>query len=78
MRQLTLDQKDASPFEAVISMTQLRVAYAAVRANKGAAGIDGVSVEAYGKDLDRELTNLAEEVREWRYRPRPVKRVRIP
>lgn len=76
--QLTLDQRDASLFEENISLSRLHAAYKAVKRNGGAAGIDGVSVEAFGENLDAELERLAQEVREWRYRPNPVKRVAIP
>jgi group II intron reverse transcriptase/maturase len=78
MKQLTLDQKDTSLFEETISLTQLHTAYAAVRANRGAPGIDGVTIEAFGDNLAEELTTLAQEVREWHYEPSPVRRVRIP
>jgi len=37
-----------------------------------------VSVEDFGKGLDEELRALSRELQDWRYRPSPVKRVRIP
>lgn len=54
-------------------------AYACCRANKGAAGIDGQSfeeVEAYG--VERWLGELAQALKEERYRPEAVRRVYIP
>jgi len=50
-----------------------------VRANKGAPGVDGVSirdVEAAG--VQPFLEELAVDLRSGRYRPRPLRRVRIP
>lgn len=43
-----------------------------------ASGIDGVTVEAYGKDLERNVYNLVERLKTKAYRPQPVKRVYIP
>lgn len=63
MKQLNLDQKDASPFEQMLSMEQLCAAFKAVRANKGAPGIDGTSVDAFEENLNVELEQLAKEVR---------------
>jgi group II intron reverse transcriptase/maturase len=78
MPQLTLDQRDSSLFEETISITRLRAAFAAVKANRGAAGTDQVTVEVFGENLDAELELLSREVREWRYKPNPVRRVSIP
>lgn len=78
MDQLNLEHKGEKLFEQISCVGQLKVAYKAVRANKGAPGIDDVSVEDYGRELEEELSKLSEEVREWTYRPNPVKRVRIP
>ncbi len=57
----------------------LEHAYACCRANKGAAGMDGMDfkdIEAYG--VDRWLGELAEELRQKTYQPQPVRRVWIP
>jgi RNA-directed DNA polymerase len=54
-------------------------AYALAEANGGAPGVDGVTfaeIEAAG--LEGWLAKLAEELRERRYRPQPVRRVLIP
>ena len=54
-------------------------AWAAVRRNNGAPGIDKITlgqVEEYG--VDRLLGELASELREGRYRPLPARRVYIP
>ena len=57
----------------------LRRAWAAVRSNNGAPGIDKITlagVEEYG--IDRLLGELASELKEGRYRPLPARRVYIP
>ena len=54
-------------------------AWQRVRANRGAAGVDGetlAAVEAYG--VERMLDGLARDLRAGSYRPAPVRRVEIP
>jgi group II intron reverse transcriptase/maturase len=43
-----------------------------------ASGIDGVSWQDYGKQLDENLANLVERMKAKRYKPQPAKRVYIP
>ena len=43
-----------------------------------AAGIDGVTKEEYGKNLEENLDNLAGKLRKKSYRPKPARRVEIP
>jgi RNA-directed DNA polymerase len=50
-----------------------------VRANKGAPGVDGVSIDAVEESGVRVfLEELAAQLRSGRYRPRPLRRVHIP
>lgn len=57
----------------------LRRAWQEVRANAGAAGVDGQSISDIERSgVDGFLAGLATELREGRYRPRPVRRVLIP
>ena len=68
-----------SLWDKIHRMDVLREAYRRCRQNRGAAGVDGVtftSIEARG--LEQWLGNLAEELREGRYRPQPLLRVWIP
>ena len=54
-------------------------AWQEVRANAGAAGVDGQSIRAIERSgVEGFLGELATELREGRYRPRPVRRVLIP
>ena len=57
----------------------LQVAWAQVRKNRGAAGIDQqtlAEIEALG--VDRFLAEIAQALRDKTYRPQPVRRVEIP
>jgi RNA-directed DNA polymerase len=56
----------------------LKAAWRKVRANKGAAGVDGQSLERFAAREELYLTELATALREGSYRPQPVKRVDIP
>ncbi|WP_220449610.1 group II intron reverse transcriptase/maturase [Nonomuraea longispora] len=66
-------------FDKVCRRDVLQRAWAAVRRNDGAPGIDKTTlaqVEEYG--VDRLLDEVAAELRERRYRPLPARRVLIP
>ena len=67
-----------SLIDKVYRPTTLAAAWERVKANRGAAGVDGQSVAAFGAHVERYLTELARELKEGRYRPQPVKRVEIP
>jgi RNA-directed DNA polymerase len=67
-----------SLIDKVYRIENLEKAYKAVRANNGAPGIDGVTVEAYGQNLQEELNQLHHELKTGMYEPKPVLRVEIP
>ena len=56
----------------------LRAAFALVKANRGAAGVDHVSIERYASDLDANLERLSESLRSGTYRPQAIRRHFIP
>ena len=62
----------------VYSERNLRAAYEKVLRNDGAAGVDHITAEEYGRDLDKNLKKLAEELRLGLYRPQAILRVWIP
>src|SRR5437773_5734907 len=62
----------------VLDLRRLRAAYEAVRSNRGEPGVDGVTVEAFGEQLEANLAALVVELRAKTYRPQPVRRVLIP
>jgi len=55
----------------------LKVCYGDLKKKKS-LGIDGVSVEEYGENLEENIKDLAVRMRAWEYKPSPVKRVYIP
>ncbi len=61
----------------VYDRRNLRRAWERVRKNKGAGGVDGVTIARFEENLDRYLDVLHRQLKEGRYRPRPVKRVEI-
>ncbi len=67
-----------SLFERICSIEELELAFKAVRRNKGAPGIDGITIDDFEKRLPQELTRLKNELESWTYRPSPVRRVEIP
>ena len=56
----------------------LQAAWKRVRRNKGAPGIDGVTVEEFEIHAEKEMTRLEKELRDGSYEPLPVRRVMIP
>lgn len=67
-----------SLMDKVCAPNTLALAWERVRANRGAAGVDGQSVERFGAKAGAYLAELAEELRGGTYRPEAVKRVEIP
>jgi RNA-directed DNA polymerase len=67
-----------SLMDKVYAPKTLALAWERVRANKGAAGVDGQSVERFAAGAETYLAELSRELREGSYRPQPVKRVDIP
>src|SRR5947209_18651374 len=66
-------------FDKVARSDVMWQAWSDVRANKGASGVDGVSIEAIeDAGVGVFLEQLAAELRAGRYRPQPLRRVHIP
>jgi group II intron reverse transcriptase/maturase len=53
-------------------------AWRAVRRNRGAAGIDKVSIQMFEQNLDANLARLMRELKQRTYEPLPARRVYIP
>ena len=62
----------------ILSRENMNQAYQKVKANKGAAGIDEVTVEELNKYIKANWVSIKEQIVSRTYRPQPVKRVRIP
>src|SRR5882672_3361095 len=67
-----------SLIDKVIRPATLEAAWQRVARNKGAAGVDGQSVERFAYQSERYLLELHTELKAGTYRPSPVKRVDIP
>src|SRR5580698_10602448 len=59
-------------------VTTLRAAFTAVKTNRGAAGVDHVSIERYASDLDANLERLSASLRMGTYQPQAIRRHFIP
>lgn len=64
------------PFD--ISQDVVREAYRRVKANHGAAGVDGESIEEFEKDLEGNLYKVWNRMSSGSYHPPPVRVVEIP
>jgi RNA-directed DNA polymerase len=69
-------KSQVKPFE--ISKAMVWEAYHRVKANKGSAGVDGVTIEQYEQDLKNNLFKLWNRLSSGSYFPPPVKAVPIP
>ena len=67
---------EAKPFD--IPKREVWEAFKKVRANQGAAGVDGQTVEAFEADLASSLYKLWNRMSSGSYHPAPVRRVMIP
>jgi len=66
----------AKPFN--IPKREVWEAYKRVRANQGAAGVDGQSIAEFEQDLSNNLYKLWNRLSSGSYFPLPVRRVDIP
>lgn len=65
-------------FNSITSIDALRSAWHKVRSNGGGPGGDGVTLETFGRDIDRRLAVLALSLANRRYQPGPLRRFSIP
>jgi RNA-directed DNA polymerase len=67
-----------SLIDKVWAVRNLEASYRKVAANRGAAGIDHVTVERYADHLETNLSTLSEQLRNGSYRPQAIRRTYIP
>ena len=67
---------EARPF--CIAKREVWEAYKQVKANRGAAGVDGQSIEDFDRDLSKNLYRIWNRMSSGSYFPPPVRRVDIP
>ena len=64
--------------EEVCERENCKQAWARVKANKGSAGVDGMTVQELPEHLKQHWPAIREQLRNGTYGPQPVKRVEIP
>ena len=72
------EQGGADLLERILDRDNLNRAYKRVRANKGAPGIDGMTIEDALPWLREHREELLENIRQGKYKPQPVRRKEIP
>jgi len=77
-RALKQDEAKQELLEAVLASDNLARAWKRVKSNKGAPGIDGVTVEDWPAHVREHWPALREQIEQGRYRPQAVRRVEIP
>jgi RNA-directed DNA polymerase len=69
---------DLISVESVVTRENMLRAWKQVKANKGAFGIDGISIEEFPKYARENWDGMKQSLLEGEYQPSPVKRVEIP
>jgi RNA-directed DNA polymerase len=64
--------------EAALTRQNLQAAWKRVKANKGAAGVDGLDIEQTARMLQTRWPQIRQDLLAGQYRPQPVRRVMIP
>ena len=64
--------------EKILSRDNMFAALDKVKANKGAGGIDGISVDEIDQYLKENWVDIRDKIRRRKYKPKPVRRVEIP
>lgn len=67
-----------SLIDKVYAERTLQLAWEKVQFNAGACGVDGITVDHFGKDSQVRLLAVKEHIKQGVYQPKPVKRVMIP
>ena len=62
----------------ILSKENLNKAYLQVYRNKGASGVDGVTVDELKQYLKENKEEILTKIRQRKYKPQPVRRVKIP
>ena len=75
---LSIKEDKRDLFERLCNTRHLKAGFKAVKRNGGAAGIDGITIKEFGKDLIKEIEKLSKELETWEYQSQPVRRVEIP
>lgn len=77
-RNLTHRTTPSSLLRQIAAKPALFQAWRKVKANRGAAGIDAISIQAFARDLDANLAELSRNLFDGTYEPLPSRYVQIP
>jgi len=72
------DPQEPTMMERILAPENLAEAWKRVKANKGAPGIDGMTIEAFPAFCRKHWSRIRQAIEEGSYRPAPVRRVFIP
>ena len=78
MSEIRKVETDMELLEKVLSKENLNNAYKQVYKNKGASGVDGVTVEELFSYIKEHKEEILRKIRNRKYKPQPVRRVYIP
>lgn len=73
-----LKHKLFSVYGQILNRKTLIEAWKHVKENRGAGGVDKVTIEKFDQNLDQNIDELLTSLREKTYKPSPVRRVYIP
>jgi group II intron reverse transcriptase/maturase len=76
--QRSVRPKAYSLIDKVYGWNNLNTAWRRVRANKGAHGLDRVTIRDFEADLEKHLNEIQRKLKQDRFEPQPVRRVYIP
>lgn len=76
--EVTNMKTDNTLLENMLSDENIMEAYKQVKRNKGAPGVDGMTIDELKVYLDENLEIIKEQIRTRKYKPSPVRRVEIP
>lgn len=71
-------RKIHSLIDKVYRQKNLEIAWERVKANGGAGGVDGQSIEAFEQEAGKQLEHLRQQLCTNTYKPQPVRQVQIP
>lgn len=74
----TSNRNEKGLLEEIVEPENLNIAYQRVKRNKGAGGVDGMSVDELYTYLKHHGEELRQSILEGKYKPKPVRRVEIP
>jgi group II intron reverse transcriptase/maturase len=72
------ERNGANILEMILDVENLNAAYQRVKRNRGAAGVDGMTVEEMFLYLKEHGGELVQNIKDGKYKPQPVRRVEIP